>query len=696
MKRILLSLQILVFAFYLSAQQVPLRGVVTVQNSRVNTGKTVYVPGVEVKHEKANPTLTDNEGKFALKVIGVPTGKQITLSALPTGKYNGYVVVNERDLNSITLGRTEPVGVFICNKEELEKRKADLVGVNMKKYQEASDRKIAELNQRIKKLEAANDYANELYQKTMDSLSNITNDRSETLKRVKEYAESMVLINLDEAGDTYVKAYQYFERGELDSVTALLKRTLNYEARLKSIRDLQAEASQDLEAARLLEETGEKKSANAAQQQKILMEECLLLARAQSLQFNYREAMKNYEQAIQIDSMNPENVFEYANCLDILKKKKESIAAFERLLTLPDNETWLVSTYLYLGRNYLVRLEFEKSEFYWQKVIDSHGEIDKLNLDHYYDGRWYYANKLIDRLKIWEFEDAVYSYLKTERKRGDELHKILKLKSEIFSQKSEEPLMEDEVQKTMKLLWKGHDFYLDYQYDLAEENYKVALDKFRKLAKWKKDSYYYIRVVWALEYLGDLYYNMEDYVSSEKIYMEAVDIIRKIDGADTYEFSKKLSHIYEKTKRINDNVRMTLNELDKIKSLSFDEYFSDFDENLDKTTYAYLLGDLAWYYLLLNEPAKAEKAILEALNPSIFLKSAKYDEIINIYVAYKLPLSLLYQSKYEEAKELYFEIEENAIFPDGLKTKFLMALDDLEKEGVTHPDVDKIRKILNE
>ena len=125
MKRILLSLQILVFAFYLSAQQVPLRGVVTVQNSRVNTGKTVYVPGVEVKHEKANPTLTDNEGKFTLKVIGVPSGKQLTLSALPTGKYNGYVVVNERDLNSITLGRTEPVGVFICNKEELEKRKAD-------------------------------------------------------------------------------------------------------------------------------------------------------------------------------------------------------------------------------------------------------------------------------------------------------------------------------------------------------------------------------------------------------------------------------------------------------------------------------------------------------------------------------------------------------------------------------------------
>ena len=73
MKHFISTLCLLLFISSLSAQQVPLSGVVTVQNSRVNTGKTVYVPGVEVKHEKANPTLTDNEGKFRRYKITDPS-----------------------------------------------------------------------------------------------------------------------------------------------------------------------------------------------------------------------------------------------------------------------------------------------------------------------------------------------------------------------------------------------------------------------------------------------------------------------------------------------------------------------------------------------------------------------------------------------------------------------------------------------
>ena len=225
MKQFISTLCLLLFACSLSAQQVPLRGVVTVQNSRVNTGKTVYVPGVEVKHEKANPTLTDNEGKFALKVIGIPTGNQITLSALPTGKFKGYVVVNERDLSNITLGRTEPVGIFVCNKEELEKQKAEMIGINLRKYEQRT-------NEQLNRLKKERDAALMQYNISegrlrviKDSIRFYQDNLDNAIERIQKYADDFVRTNLDNRDVNFIKAYNCFHAGDLDSVDFYLPET---------------------------------------------------------------------------------------------------------------------------------------------------------------------------------------------------------------------------------------------------------------------------------------------------------------------------------------------------------------------------------------------------------------------------------------------------------------------------------------
>jgi hypothetical protein len=70
-----------------------------------------------------------------------------------------------------------------------------------------------------------------------------------------------------------------------------------------------------------------------------------------------------------------------------------------------------------------------------------------------------------------------------------------------------------------------------------------------------------------------------------------------------------------------------------------------------------------------------------------------------IWIKKNLAHSLLYQSKYEEAKVLYLKYQDKPFPQDTTKTfgvVFLKDLDELEKAGITHPDVAKIRKLLSE
>lgn len=74
----------------LYAQQIPLRGVVTVQNSRTKTGQTEYVSEASVVHPNAKPTATDSRGEFTLQVMRLKSGTQTAIEVKPTGKYKDY------------------------------------------------------------------------------------------------------------------------------------------------------------------------------------------------------------------------------------------------------------------------------------------------------------------------------------------------------------------------------------------------------------------------------------------------------------------------------------------------------------------------------------------------------------------------------------------------------------------------------
>ena len=103
-------------------------------------------------------------------------------------------------------------------------------------------------------------------------------------------------------------------------------------------------------------------------------------------------------------------------------------------------------------------------------------------------------------------------------------------------------------------------------------------------------------------------------------------------------------------------------------------------KNLIATKY----GSMAWYQLFDQQFAAAEQSARAGLEKD------PAAEWINTNLA----LALLYQGKWQEAKQVYESLKDKAYGDSTYKNTFLEDLDALEKEGITHPDVAKARALL--
>jgi tetratricopeptide (TPR) repeat protein len=112
-------------------------------------------------------------------------------------------------------------------------------------------------------------------------------------------------------------------------------------------------------------------------------------------------------------------------------------------------------------------------------------------------------------------------------------------------------------------------------------------------------------------------------------------------------------------------------------------------DNTDIKNYAAdAYGSLAWYALFTRQFSAAEQAARTGITlggePAAWIHT-------------NLALALLYQSKYAAAEAFYKQFKGKPYDDErGWTEVFLADLDELEKAGITHPDVAKVRKLLRE
>ncbi|MGB1241477.1 MAG: hypothetical protein ACPG49_03075, partial [Chitinophagales bacterium] len=118
MKNLFTTFLLLTILQLLSAQQIPLNGIVTIQNSEFETGKVEYVPNATVEdlYEQAQSTTSNSDGEFSLTYVGVKEKEAVEY----TVKKAGLEVVNARNgIVTSVLGQYAKVKIYMSSPEKL-------------------------------------------------------------------------------------------------------------------------------------------------------------------------------------------------------------------------------------------------------------------------------------------------------------------------------------------------------------------------------------------------------------------------------------------------------------------------------------------------------------------------------------------------------------------------------------------------
>jgi tetratricopeptide (TPR) repeat protein len=209
---------------FVAAQSITLPGAVVVQNSAYETGTRQYISDAGVRAPMSKPVTTDRSGKFVLKFSGVASGTPVRL----TVSKPGYEVVNAREVQSVILGRIPVVEIQMADAQKLAE-------AQLKYYQIATDgiaasyhRKVAALRQEnialADRLAAFSAEREQEVGTLLDAIEVLTVEQEKAMENAQELAERFATTDLDNSSDLFRRAFELFQRGQMDSVLVLLSK----------------------------------------------------------------------------------------------------------------------------------------------------------------------------------------------------------------------------------------------------------------------------------------------------------------------------------------------------------------------------------------------------------------------------------------------------------------------------------------
>jgi len=180
-----------------------------------------------------------------------------------------------------------------------------------------------------------------------------------------------------------------------------------------------------------------------------------------------------------------------------------------------------------------------------------------------------------------------------------------------------------------------------------------------------------------------------DEYSGVKINREKIKKLKnffKEFNQSTFKLNQKLKYliVLEEQNKVEKDIHQRVVRQEEIIDI-LNDIEKDMPNNQDiKKEISNRYGTLSWYQIFDKQFAVAEQSARKGLNKDSNLE----------WISTVLSISLLYQGKWEEAELIYINLKDKKNGNLTYKESFLMDLDALEKEGITHPDVQKARALL--
>lgn len=586
MKKPFLLSSILLLSLILSAQIQTQQGVSYSYNGK---NPRTPLPNVTIECMSANNTVISNStGDFELVFNKLKIGDRIGPVRV---KKREMMVFNQQAVDEWSI-RKEPLCLILCDANEFERQKQELINIGKHEAQKKYDRQKAKLE---KQLEASQidrtKYEVEL-DKAWEELDRLH-------KHIDEYADLFARIDQSEIDTLAQQAMDMFNKGQVDEAVRLFEQG-NYLERLKADNRTIQQADQLIENAK-------QGRANAEKDKEEHLQSLNAQIAAYKVQNEWEKAgllMKGLAD----ETQNVADIFDYALYSQNQKQLQEAehyyLQSLEIYRLLAKNNPQFYEPEVAINLNNLANLYsniqlFDVAESFYKESLEIRKRIAKNNTQAYeIDVASSMNNLALLYQKIQRFDEAESLFKEALNK----YRQIAKDDPEAYE--SYVAL----VLNNLATLYSN-----TQQLNDAETMYKEALIIRRRLAK-DLPREYEGDVSITLSNLATLYHKMKRSDEAKTMYEEALAICRHLakDNPQVYESDvawilNNMGILYEDTKRYDEAETMSVEALEIRKRLAKN------NPKLYEPYVAMTLNNLANIYAETQRFDNAEALFLEAL-----------------------------------------------------------------------------------
>lgn len=194
--------------------------ILTGQVLLLNSGKQP-VPNAIIGADVSSPTTSDANGEFRLIFPESFIGESVFLLI----EKEGYEVVNAKELDNVILTNRNPIQIILAPKGEIQntQRRFSYIAQQAlyEKYEVPMNQLRSNPEETMKTL--SEKYGREIKNKA-EARKLLNSEFELAKKRLPEIARNLSRVNLDDASESYIKAYEAFQVGKIDSAMYYLDR----------------------------------------------------------------------------------------------------------------------------------------------------------------------------------------------------------------------------------------------------------------------------------------------------------------------------------------------------------------------------------------------------------------------------------------------------------------------------------------
>ena len=471
--------------------------------------ETIQQTGVTYRYNGKKPrTLL---GKVYIKVATVPNGVisdstngtfTLTFSGMPMGSRIGNVQVQKRGMmifNQQAVDewsiRKEPLRLILCDADEFEKQKQNLIAIGQREAKKRYDKKIAEIEAKYKAESA------EWYQKLSEADEELQNTR----KHLSEYADALARIDQSELDAQMQEVIDLYEQGEVQ----------------KAMQKLE-----DMHLAEKFNQALERKQIHEQGLEAATQDSTLLIEKIRSSITLYQNSGEYGKAAeylkLLADKLNtPEDILNYAYFCYKQNIFTDAIGYYQKALSIyreksidsPGYEPDIAATLHNLALLYSNTQRLEESEAMYKEALEIRRRLAESNPQAYEPDVAMTLNNL------------ALLYADTQRFEESEMVHKEALEIRCRLAKSNPQAHEPDVATTLNNL---ANLYIDTQrLEESEAMYKEALETYRRLAESNPQAYEPY-VAMTLNNLALLYSKTQRLEESEAMHKEALEIRRRL------------------------------------------------------------------------------------------------------------------------------------------------------------------------